>query len=369
MAPDDLGPDEYELLARLASAYYDDGLTQEALGREFGLSRQKVQRLLDRARTTGVVEIRISAPPWVQLELERRVRQRHGLAEVIVAPARQDSEAQREEVARAAARFLERRLQDGSVVAVSHGRDTGDVPRFFRPAVRMDVTFVSAMGGSPHTDAPTNPNEIARSLAERSGGTAVALYAPAYVQSEATRDELLQHAAVADTLQRAGAASIALVGIGGTDDECTMVRTGCVSQEELRRLREAGAVGDVVGNYADIRGRRLESPETARLIGLSIDDLHRIDTVVAVVSEREKPLAIRGVLATGVVDVLIVDEHNARILAQPGGPAEPGDPAEPGERAEPGGPAEPAPASQLEPRRDRAPDRARGRAPDPATRP
>ena len=41
-----------------------------------------------------------------------------------------------------------------------------------------------------------------------------------------------------------------------------------------------------------------------------------METVAAVVSEREKPLAIRGVLRTGVVDVLIVDEPNARILAE-----------------------------------------------------
>jgi DNA-binding transcriptional regulator LsrR (DeoR family) len=316
MTPDDLGPDEYELLARLASGYYEDGLTQEALGREFGLSRAKVQRLLDRARVTGVVDIRISAPPWLRLDLERRLRERYGLAEAIVAPARDDPEAQRAEVAQAAARFLERRLEDGTVVAVSHGRDTGEVPRFFRPARRVDATFVSAMGGSPHTDAPTNPNDIARRLADRSGGRAVALYAPAYVESEATRAELLRHAAVAETLRMASTASLALVGIGGTDDACTMVRTGCVSQDELRRLRDAGAVGDVLGNYVDVHGDRLDSPETARLIGLSIDDLHRVDTVVAVASEPEKPLAIRGVLGTGVVDVLIVDEPNARILAE-----------------------------------------------------
>lgn len=314
MPSDDLGPDEYELLARIASGYYDDDLTQEALAREFGLSRQKVQRLLDRARATGVVDIRISAPPWLHLDLERTLRERFALSEAIVAPARPDPEGQREEVARVAARFLERRLVDRSVVAVSHGRDTGEVPRFFRPKGRLDVTFVSAMGGSSHTDAPTNPNEIARSLAERSGGQAVALYAPAYVESDATRDELLRHAAVAETLRIAAGASLALVGIGGTDDDCTMVRTGCVSSEELRRLRDAGAVGDVLGNYVDIEGRRLDSPETARLIGLSIHDLDAIECVVAVVSEKEKPLAIHGALRTGVVDVLIVDEPNARIL-------------------------------------------------------
>ena len=50
---DDLGHDEFELLARLAFGYYEEGLTQEALARRFGLSRPKVQRLLDRARAAA----------------------------------------------------------------------------------------------------------------------------------------------------------------------------------------------------------------------------------------------------------------------------------------------------------------------------
>jgi DNA-binding transcriptional regulator LsrR (DeoR family) len=311
---DELSHDEFEFLARIAHRYHADGLTQEALGREFGLSRPKVQRLLDRARSTGVVDIRITTPPWLHLDLERELRDRFRLLDVIVAPSRPDQAAQRGEVARAAARFLERRLTDGAVVAVSHGRDTGEVPRFFRPARRMDVTFVSAMGGSPLADSPTNPNEIARSLADRCGGQAVELYAPAYVESAEMRDQLLRQAAVADTLRLAAGASIALVGIGGTDDACTMVRTGCFSVEEIRRLRAAGAVGDVLGNYVDVSGARLESTETARLVGLSIDELHAIGTVVAVVSESEKPFALLGALRTGVVDVLVVDEGNAHFL-------------------------------------------------------
>ncbi len=311
---DTLGHDEYELLARIAHRYYADGLTQEAVGREFGLSRPKVQRLLDRARTSSVVDIRISAPPWLHLDLERQVRERFHLADVIVAPARPDPVAQRAEVAREAARFLERRLTDGVVVAVSHGRDTGDVPRFFQSARRMDVTFVSAMGGSTLADSPTNPNEIVRSLAARCGGQAVELYAPAYVESVEMRDQLLRQPAVADTLRVAAGASIALVGIGGTDDACTMVRTGCFSIEEIRRLRLAGAVGDLLGNYVDVAGSRLELAETARLVGLSIEELHAVGTVVAVVSESEKPFAILGALRTGVVDVLVVDEGNARFL-------------------------------------------------------
>jgi deoxyribonucleoside regulator len=316
--PDELSWDDHELLARIAHRSYIDGHTQEEIAQEFGLSRPKVQRLLERARQFGIVDIHIEAPPGLNLELESELVEAFRLSDAIVSPSRADPDAQRDAVARSAARFLERRLADGMVVAVSHGRDTGEVPRFFRPTRRLDVTFASAMGGSPRVDNPTNPNEICTSLAHRAGGRAESLYAPAYVESAEVRDQLLAQDAVAHTLSVAARADLALVGIGGTDDGCTMVRSGCLSLDEIARLRDAGAVGDVLGNYVDARGTLIVAPHSQRLVALSMEDLLRIDTVVAVASEAEKPLAILGVLRAGVIDVLIVDEGNARAVLELG---------------------------------------------------
>ncbi len=312
--PEELSSEEHELLARMARRSYVDGRTQEEIAREFGLSRQKVQRLLERARAAGVVEIHIAAPPGLNLELESQLALEFGLTDAFVSPDRPDPDSRRAAVGRAAAGYLERRLHDGTVVAVGHGRDAGEVPRFFRPDRRMEAVFASAMGGSPRVDTPTNPNEIGRALAEKCGGRAESLYAPAYVESSEMRDRLLEQEAVAHTLDVARAATVALVGIGGTDDDCTMVRSGCLSLDEIARLRDQGAVGDVLGNYVAESGALIDSPHSGRLIALSIDDLRAIGTVVAVASEAEKPHAILGVLRAGVVDVLIVDESNAQAV-------------------------------------------------------
>jgi len=258
----------------------------------------------------------------LNLDLETRLRAEFRLADAIVAPRRTDPQSQREAVARSAAQFLERCLHDGAVIAVGHGRDTGEVPRFFRPRRRLECEFVSAMGGSPRVDTPTNPNEICQALAASSGGRSRSLYAPAYVENPEVRDRLLEQEAVAHTLSAAAEASMALVGIGSVDDGCTMVRSGCLSLAEIARLREQGAVGDILGNYVDVDGRVIPSPHRDRLIALSIEELRRVETVVAVVSEAEKPLAILGVLRAGVADVLVVDEGNAHAvldLAQQGG--------------------------------------------------
>lgn len=332
---DDAGHDLHDLLVRVASAYYLDELTQQSIGHEFGLSRQRVQRLLGRARREGVVEIRIHASPRLNLGLEARLKERFGLADATVTVAHDDPGPRREAVARAAATYLERRVRDGAVVAVGMGRNTGEIPRFFRPRRPIDGTFVSAIGGSPRVDAPTNPNEICRALAERCAGRAEALYAPAYVESREVRDRLLAQEAVAHSLEVARRAEVAVVGIGGTDDDATLVRSGCLSVEEVRRLRRAGAVGDVLGNYMGLDGGVIASDVDGRLIRLTLDDLRRIATVVGVVSEPHKALGVLAALRSGVLDVLIVDAANARAVLERAGTEPPQNPRAappPGER-------------------------------------
>lgn len=304
----------YELLVRVASMYYMDNLSQEDIAHSLNLSRPKVQRLLDRARKEGVVEIRINALPSLHLDLEARLKATFGLREALVAPSHPDAQAQRESVARAAADYLQRHLRDGLVVAVGMGRDAGAVPNFFNPYRNIECTFVSAMGGSPRLDAPINPNEICRALAVRCGAKAESLYAPAYVESPEMRDMLLQQEAVRHTLDVAARADLALVGIGSTNDECTMVRSGCLSLEQIRQLRANMVVGDILANYFDINGNLMISSLYGRLVGLTMEELHKIGTLIAVVSEVSKPKAILGALRTGAIDVLAVDAGNAQAM-------------------------------------------------------
>ena len=257
---EEFGWDEHELLARIAHRSYVDGRTQEEIGQEFGLSRPKVQRLLERARTSGIVEIHIEAPPGLNLDLEARLKDAFHLTDAIVNANRPDSESQRAAVARSAAKYLERRLRDGDIVAVSHGRDTGEVPRFFRPAGALDVVFVSAMGGSPRVDTPTNPNEICSSARRKVRWAGGKPLRPGLRRERGDARPPARAGGRRATLDVAARANVALIGIGGTDDDCTMVRSGCLSLDEIARLRQQGAVGDVLGNYVDVKGALIAAP-------------------------------------------------------------------------------------------------------------
>jgi DNA-binding transcriptional regulator LsrR (DeoR family) len=297
----------FELLARVASLYYLESKTQSEIAQELGLSRQKVQRLLGQAREQRIVEIHVHAIPVLHLELENKLKELFSLQDVVVAPSHPDEQYRRYSVARSVAGYLERHLVDGSVVTIGLGRNTGETTTFFQPPRQIDCTFVSAMGGSPYFGASINPNEICGRFATRSGGKSQLLYAPVYVESRRVRDMILAQDTVNQTMIVAQHASIALMGIGTPSDDAILVEAGCLSLAEVQRLRDIGAVGEILGHYYDEQGQSVNSDLDGRLIALGMDDLRKIPLVVGIASEIEKRQAILGALRAQVLHTLIIE--------------------------------------------------------------
>ncbi len=307
---------DVELMTRVASQYYLEGMTQEAVARSLRLSRPKVGRLLDRARMTGIVEITVNVHPDIGLQVEAAMVSAFGLEHVLLVNDQTDETAKRASVARAAAVFLKRQLNDGDVVALGMGRNVGAVPNFIGAPQPRAAAFVSAIGGSPLVDSGVNPNEICRRLAEAFRGTAEMLYAPAYAEASEVRDAFMHHDAVRDGLDRARTANIALIGIGNARDDSAVVKMGCFSMAEMRRLRDRGAVGDILGSFFDADGRAVVDGIGDRVVAIGRPDLERIPCVVAICSERDKGDAILGALRSGMVSVLVTNLSTARTVLE-----------------------------------------------------
>jgi DNA-binding transcriptional regulator LsrR (DeoR family) len=309
--PDDLSQ-EIELMTRVASLYYLEDVTQGEIADALGLSRPKVGRLLKKAREEGIVEITVHTHPALSMQLEGELTRRFGLRQALLVSDQRDPETQRAQLARMVVGFLVRNLQDGAVVAVGMGRNTGAVPDQVGSVPPRRCTFISAIGGSTLVDTPINPNDICRRLAERFGGTSESLYAPAYAESREVRDSFLRHEDIRQTLARAGRADFALVGIGDARDDSAVVRMGCFSAGEMARLRRAHAVGDILGYFFDVAGAPVADGMESRVVGLGADDLRRTPCTLAMASEAGKVSAILGALRTGIVDVLATSIANAR---------------------------------------------------------
>src|SRR5947207_13927115 len=62
-------PAEALLTARLARRYYIDGVSKSDIAEEFGLSRFKVARMLEKARSSGLVRIELHYDGEIDLAL------------------------------------------------------------------------------------------------------------------------------------------------------------------------------------------------------------------------------------------------------------------------------------------------------------
>lgn len=310
----DRGPASEEntaLVARIAWLYYHKGLTQQAVGDQLGLSRNKVLRMLARAREEGIVQIRVVHPSIRLVELESRLVETFGLREAVVTPTDDSEEKTLEAVGQFGAMYLERTLQVGQVIGTAWGVALREVARQLRPMNLDDVTVLQLMGGL-HADGMVNPLDVARVMAAKLGGQARMLYTPAFVDTPAIRHALLSDKGIADTLAAGAHVNTALVGIGDVSVRNSLLRWGVITPEQLEEAAAAGAVGDIVGRFFDPWGRPVATTLANRTVALSLEAVKALPHVVAVVAGRRKAHALLGALRGGFVNVLITDEAAAR---------------------------------------------------------
>ena len=303
-----------DLLADVAGMYYLQDKTQSEIAGTLGLSRVKIYRLLKEARDAGVVEITIHRSRTRNDRLECALRERFDLADALVLDAGglRGVELWRG-IGEITARYIETRLKDGSTVAVCLGRTTYEVVRAFRPGLHRNVRVAQALGSTPFSTQDMDSGALARQLAGKLGGEVLYLPSPLIADSAEAAGVLRRQPAIERTLTAAREAGLALLGIGDFDPvHSSLVAAAALSPELQARLLADGAVGDIAGQMFTRDGQPHPHELSERIIGLTLEELRRIPTVIAVALGVEKATAILGAIRTGVVNVLCTDDGAAR---------------------------------------------------------
>lgn len=306
----------YELLAQVASMYYEQDMTQSEIGSQLGLSRVKVYRLLKQAKANGVVEIKISWPAAREKSLEEMLRRQFGLKEALVLKTTyryQTPLLQR--LGQLGARYLERLLEDGMTLAICLGASTYEVVNSISPNFRAKIRVAQAMGSMPFAFHELDSATLARQLAQKLGGEVFYLSAPFIADSPEAAEMLRHQREIERTLATARLADVALVGIGNLEPNTSgFIKTGAMTPKQLAALVAEGAVGDMAGQIFTLSGELLEAEYNRRLVGLSLAELRQIPTTVAVASGVQKSQAILGGLRTGAINVLCTDDRTASAI-------------------------------------------------------
>ncbi|MBI4841062.1 MAG: sugar-binding transcriptional regulator [candidate division NC10 bacterium] len=299
------------LLVTVADLYYLQDRTQAEIARALRISRPHVSRLLKRARETGIVTISVRPPFGLSTGPAEKLGKLFPLRDVRVVSA---GGAPLPRVAEAAASYLASRIQHESVVGVSWGRTVRMIADVVPSDPRRSVEVVPLVGGMGPVGNEIHANEIARRLASRLGGTYYVLNAPALAERADARAMLVRDATVRGILERGRKADVAVVGIGGMVASSTLVRSGYLQPDSLRRLRASGAVGDICSRFFGKDGAPCPSPLTDRVVGIELKDLRQLPWVVGAAVGAEKAPAILGALRGGYINVLVTDETTARAV-------------------------------------------------------
>ena len=303
---------EEQLNIRIAWYYYVTERTQQQIADRFGITRVRVNKALTACRESGVVQIRINSKLASCIELEHKLVEHYGLKEAIVVLTPENEKYISRVLAVGAAPYLHDQLFDGCSFGVGWGRTLRYIIRETRGRSLPSMNVVSLMGGLNYGNG-FNTIEIASSFARLFDAHYYYLAAPVYADSEASRDTILAQDALRYVYEKARHVDLALVTVGDLT-QSLMIELGLVSHEDVKSLKTAGAVGDLLGHYLNKDGEKVDHPVNHRVISLSLEDLSRLKKIVLVSGGLYRLDIIRAVLLRKLAQVLIIDEATAEEL-------------------------------------------------------
>ena len=157
-----------------------------------------------------------------------------------------------------------------------------------------------------------------KGIGELDGSCSISIIpAPLRASSVEAAKLFKREACVRDTMRAAGAADVAIVGIGSTRQkgQATLLRSGYINEDSQQELRAKGAIGDILGYFMQHDGAI--QPDTVlhdELISLPLEKLVKIPTVIGIAGGENKVEAILSALKGKYINSLVTEEITARMI-------------------------------------------------------
>jgi lsr operon transcriptional repressor len=307
---------EERFLARVAWAYYVEGMTQEKVAEKLRATRLRVNKSLSEAHRRGLVRITFNTAYAACAELEQALADRFGLTQAYVAPAPLEERDVQTMVGAALGHVLTEVLGDPAVkvFGMSWGGTLNIATRYVAAAAaRPELEVISVMGGLTR-GSDLNSFEITTRLADIMGAQHSYFTAPLYAGSAASRDAILEQDVFRDILEKLRGVDAMAMAAGDLSGRSLLMRDGLPSGMTKEDLIAAGGVGDILGTVIDAAGRPIDHPINERIIGIGLNDLHRIPNVILAAGGAHKLAVIRAILGLGAINTFVTDEATARAL-------------------------------------------------------
>lgn len=308
MAPSE---DHLRLMTKVARMYHQHGRRQPQIATELHISQARVSRLLKQAAELEIVRTIIIPPRGVYSDLEEEIQDRYQLRDVVVVDTDFADDNVVPALGAAAAVYLETTLIGGERMGISIWSTAvlATVEAMHPRNGRVVEEVVQLVGGIGNPVVQVQATRLTGRLAELTGAAPVFMPAPGLVATAAASKALMKDPIINEVMAACQRLTTAVVGIGSFEHPSPLLRESgnAVNADEQAQLRSLGAVGDICLRFFDERGQPVRSSVDQRVVGITADQLRKVDRRVGVAGGRRKLSAIRAALLGNWVNVLITD--------------------------------------------------------------
>jgi len=294
---------ENSLITKIAWYYYIENMTQQKISDELGISRMKVIKLLEKARQNGVIQFQISRERGSHLKVEQELIRRWDLKDAFVVPSVPGTSSLNDTIAKAAAMYINDRITENTYINIGYGDTLCRVINHLATMTEAPLSAVSLTGGVSYYLPNTFSSKFNAKLFLHP--------APLLVSTKELCQALQNEPSLQEVWRMVKLAAMTVIGIGGLNEDATVIKNGIFSQSDFLYLAMQGAVGDILSHFIDHDGNPFQTDIDDRLLSTSLATLRTLPNVIGVAAGRNKVKAIHAALKGGYLNVLITDEQTA----------------------------------------------------------
>lgn len=308
--------DELEMIAEVASLYYQDDMNQQQIANELYYSRSKVSRMLKKAKELNVVEVSINFPLDRVKSLEIQLKRAFNLNEVIVVKNKNhDEDKMLQRVCSMGSKFVDELLHDGMSVGLSWGTTMYHLIKALKPIRKKEIKIVQITGVIPNMNEKNyDASELVRKMADKYSGEFISLHAPLYVTNKDVSDMLLEQSIIKETLEIAKSVDLIVTGLSNFDANTNVIWEKSLSKEVKQNLLDKGAVGIFLSHFINEDGQLADQEFDDQIMAIKLDDVKKVKNVITIATGTRKAKAVIAALKGGYINTLIVDDVLANEL-------------------------------------------------------
>jgi deoxyribonucleoside regulator len=297
-----------------AKLYYLLDYNQNEIAKMLGVSRPTVSRLLQQAKSDGIVQINIMDPTEDVENLGKQLEKRFNLKKAVVASIPQyDDHIIKNYLGEKAAAYLDVIVKDDDIIGVTWGTTIYHVATELKQKFVKNVKVVQLKGGVSYAETNTYASEILYLFGKAYNTAPHNLPLPAIVDHVVVKQAMEADRHIRKILELGKQANIALFTMGPIKTDSLLFQLGYFTESDLESLY-GKAVGDICSRFFDKNGEICNESLNERTLGVNLDELRKKDYSILVAGGPNKIDGIYGVLKGKYANVLITDQFTAKFL-------------------------------------------------------